>query len=313
MLNKTLFIKVFITFVSKQNQQKLLKMAYYHNDKRAKLISIFEDTLDCFNEYEDLYNCIEDSKHETELIKTDEYYDLGKPDREGKVIVTQSRTFEAAVKYAEKEANSDKIIAVLNFASATNPGGGVTNGAGAQEECLCRCSTLYPVLNDTKLRMEFYEPNRRARNPLHTDDIIYSPGIVIIKSDEEFPERLEPDEWYQVDVITCAAPNLRQKPSNRYNQGDGDKSIKISKDELYELHLSRAQHILNVAAGQNVDILILGAFGCGAFMNDPNVVAHAYADALKEYAGYFDIIEFAVYTSAFDTKNYKAFCNVFEE
>ncbi len=26
-------------------------------------------------------------------------------------------------------------------------------------------------------------------------------------------------DWYEVDVITCAAPNLRERPSNRFNQG----------------------------------------------------------------------------------------------
>ncbi len=288
-------------------------MAFNYNETREKLIEVFRDTLDCFNEYEDLYDSIEDSKRETELIKADEYYDLGEPDREGKITVTHSRTYEAAMKYAEDENFSDKTIAVLNFASATNPGGGVANGASAQEECLCRCSTLYPVLAQPKLDIDFYTPNRRAHNPLHTDDIIYSPGIVIIKSDEEFPERLDPDEWCQVDVITCAAPNLRQKPSNRYNTGDGDRAIQITKDQLYDLHLSRAQHILNVAAGQNVDILILGAFGCGAFMNDPAVVARAYADALTEYARYFDIVEFAVYTSPLDTRNYKTFREIIME
>ncbi|MBR2200844.1 MAG: TIGR02452 family protein [Bacteroidales bacterium] len=288
-------------------------MPGYNNDKRSKLTEIFRDTLDYINEEEDLYDCIEYSKRETEIIKADEYYDLEKPSRAGDIKVTQSKSLEAAMRYAEDEANSEKLIAVLNFASAVNPGGGVERGSSAQEEDICRCSTLFPVLTQPSLAMNFYEPNRKARNPLHTDDIIYSPDIVIIRSDDDAMERLDPEEWCKVDIITCAAPDLRPPRPDRFHPNIKPEPVKISRDELYDLHLSRAQHILNVAAGQGVEILILGAFGCGAFMNDPNVVARAYVDALKEYAQYFDVIEFAVYCTPFDQKNYKAFSDVFAE
>ena len=286
---------------------------FNNNDKRSKLMEVFNDTLSYINEEEALYDCIEYSKRESELIKADEYYDLEKPDREGRIKVTQSKSLEAAMRYAEDDATSDRLIAVLNFASAVNPGGGVERGSSAQEEDICRCSTLFPVLTQPSLAMSFYEPNRKARNPLHTDDIIYSPDIVIIRSDDDAMERLDPDEWCKVDIITCAAPDLRPPRPDRFHPNIKPEPINISRDELYELHLSRAQHILNVAAGQGVDILILGAFGCGAFRNDPNVVARAYADALKEYAQYFDVVEFAVYCTPFDQKNYKAFKDVFAE
>lgn len=263
------------------------------------------------NEEPDLYDKMQDSIKDSEMIPADEYYDLGEASKSGKIIIKKSKTFEAAMRYATDEAFADKRIAVLNFASASNPGGGVKNGSSAQEESLCRCSTLFPVLEQPRFLKDFYEPHRKARNPLHNDDIIYSPDIAIIKTDEDYPERMEPDDWCLVDVITCAAPNLRKNPSNRHNTGDGDRAVHISSDELYSLHLSRAQHILNAAAANDVDVLILGAFGCGAFENDPNVVARAYYDALKEYANYFDVIEFAVYTNAFETKNFKAFDEVF--
>ena len=288
-------------------------MPGYNNDKRTKLTEIFRDTLDYINEEEALYDCIEYSKRETEIIKADEYYDLEKPSRAGDIKVTQSKSLEAAMRYAEDEANSEKLIAVLNFASAVNPGGGVERGSSAQEEDICRCSTLFPVLTQPSLAMNFYEPNRKARNPLHTDDLIYSPDIVIIRSDDDAMERLDTDEWCKVDIITCAAPDLRPPRPDRFHPNIKPEPVTISRDELYEHHLSRAQHILNVAAGQGVDILILGAFGCGAFQNDPNIVARAYADALKEYAQYFDVIEFAVYCTPFDQKNYKAFSDVFAE
>ena len=92
-------------------------MAGYNNNVKNNLTAVFQDTLDFINEEEDLYDCIEYSKRESELIKADEYYDLETPNRAGKIKVTQSKTFEAAMRYAEDEANADKLIAVLNFVS----------------------------------------------------------------------------------------------------------------------------------------------------------------------------------------------------
>lgn len=73
--------------------------------------------------------------------------------------------------------------AVHNFASATNPGGGVTRGSSAQEECLCRCSGLYFSLNTKPMWDGFYNPHRNTHNPIHNDDIIYTPGVVVFKKD----------------------------------------------------------------------------------------------------------------------------------
>lgn len=282
------------------------------NERKAKLISIFEDTMDFISEEEDLYDKVEYSKRETEMIPADEYYELDDIRRDGKILVSKDRSFEAAMRYALSDEHSEKKIAVLNFASATNPGGGVEDGSSAQEESLCRCSTLYPVLAQTSLRNDFYEPHRRARNPLNNDDVIYSPEIVIVKTDTDYPERMEMDDWCVVDVITCAAPNLRKR-TNRFSNGHAVQNVSVTPEELYNLQYNRAQHILNVAAGNDVEVLILGAFGCGAFENDPKIVAQAWKDALDEYAKYFDVIEFAIYTSAYEQKNYKAFADVFCE
>ena len=81
----------------------------------------------------------------------------------------------------------------------------------------------------------------------------------------------------------------------------------ILAEELYQIHLKRAKHILHIAALNNVEILILGAFGCGAFRNDPNVVAKAYKDALEEYKKSFFLIDFAIYTRPDEEENYLAF------
>ena len=115
-------------------------------------------------------------------------------------------------------------------------------------------------------------------------------------------------EFVTVDVISCAAPDLKKKPYNRYNPETG-RAINVDNQELYDIHLKRARHILHIAAANRVDILVLGAFGCGAFHNDPEVVAEACKDAIldDQYKDKFDLIEFAIYCKATETRNYEAF------
>ena len=279
-------------------------------DRRQKLIKIFEDTQRFYAQNAQLANAVQAAKAATKLYEADDY--SGEPVAEGSeylVTVTKHKTFEAAMQIHKE--HSEWKIAVLNFASATNPGGGVKTGSSAQEESLCRCSTLYPTLTQDRLWQGYYQKNRDAQDNLHTDACIYSPGVIICKTDDAYPERMAEKDWVTVDVISCAAPNLRQRPGNLHNPEYGA-AKKISPEELYRLHLQRAKHILHVAVVNGAEALILGAFGCGAFANDPHVVAKAYADALKEYKGCFRHIEFAVYCRSDETVNYDAFKHALE-
>ena len=124
------------------------------------------------------------------------------------------------------------------------------------------------------------------------------------------PELMDEADWYTVDVITCAAPNLREKPSNAFNTGDGKDAIKITDKELLAIHKKRLRRILDVALNNKVETIVLGAFGCGAFMNNPNVVAQASKNVLNEYLYAFKNIEFAVYCSPKDDINYRIFDGV---
>ena len=65
--------------------------------------------------------------------------------------------------------------------------------------------------------------------------------------------------------------------------------------------------MLSVAAVHRADILVLGAFGCGAFQNNPRIVAQAYKNILPEFDGQFSKIEFAVYCSPREPKTLKHF------
>lgn len=224
--------------------------------------------------------------------------------KQTRIVVSRKRTYEAAAYYKGQH------VAVHNFASAVNPGGGVVYGASAQEECLCRCSNLYFCLNTPDMWGMFYTPHRAAHDPIHNDDIIYTPDIVVFKTDTDRPELMERDDWYIVDVITCAAPNLRETPSNRYNSGDGTRAVTPSNRELQVIHEKRLRRILDSAVINHADTVILGAFGCGAFCNEPQVVATAAANVVRDYMYAFKNIEFAVYCRPSDDSNYRVFNSV---
>jgi len=273
-------------------------------DIKTRLVDIFQDTQQFYNTNPALASAVAASKAGTKL------YDAGAATlpanvcKAGAVSVTKSKTFEAAMRLAKQYPG--KKIAVLNFASAIRPGGGVKSGSSAQEESLCRCSTLYPTLDRRFLWQNYYDVNRASGNVLHTDAGIYSPGVVICKTDSDYPERMPQENWCTVDVISCAAPNLRNEPANKYNPETGE-PVGILPADLQRIHEQRARQILAVAAANDVDILVLGAFGCGAFRNDPQVVAKAYANVLKDTKEFFDLVEFAIYCRDYETANYDAF------
>ena len=198
----------------------------------------------------------------------------------------------------------------MNFANAFHPGGGVTKGSGAQEECLCRTSTLYPLIRRIYLRDTYYKHHHDLKTPKATDSLIYTEGVIICKTDEDLPKRVPKEDWVTVDVITIAAPDLRTS-SNMHAPLVGDGTY-MNDAELFGYHVKRAIHMLTVAASKNADTLVLGAFGCGAFENNPEVVAKAYKTALEVFPNVFERITFAVYCSKYDQKNYESFKKIFE-
>ena len=267
-------------------------------DRKRQLVSVFNDTLQQISSRQELQTAVSQSIASQQYIGDADKIDLPAPSytEKAQVVVSRLRSFEAAARYPGQK------VTVLNFASSTSPGGGVVTGASAQEECLCRVSTLYPCLKTQAACDKFYGPHRAAPNPLHNDDLIYTQGVVVLK-DDDYNVLPSP---FRVDVITCAAPNLRESPSNRYNRNDGE-AVHIGSEKLLELHLKRARKILSAAAANGAEVLILGAFGCGAFRNDPTVVATAYQQALPQFLNHFKTIEFAVYCSPRDQRNYDAF------
>ncbi len=274
-------------------------------DKREILKEVFADTQKYYQEDPVLDASVQKMKAATRLYEAEEYPPLAAgAARAGEIRVTTHKTFEAAAALA-KEFPGRKI-AVLNFASAVRPGGGVKHGSRAQEESLCRCSTLFASLDRRWLWNMYYDVNRAAKNVLHSDACIYSPGVVICKTDESVPKRLAPEEFVTVDVISCAAPNLSPRSRIPYNPETGD-SMRLPDQALYEIQLHRARHIIHIAAAKGVDLLVLGAFGCGAFANDPKIVAKAMRGAIRSYVNQFDVVEFAIPRDPVAPANHDAF------
>ncbi|MEU1182438.1 TIGR02452 family protein [Streptomyces sp. NPDC005820] len=166
-------------------------------------------------------------------------------------------TGESSTQAARRLA--DAPVAVLNFASARNPGGGYLNGAQAQEEALCRASALYTCLLEARA---FYEHHRAHRDPFYTDRVIHSPAVPVFRDDRG---RLL-DEPYSAGFLTAAAPNagvvLRTAPERA--------------PELPGALAVRAERVLETAVAHGYRRLVLGAWGCGVFRNDPVQVAGAF-------------------------------------
>ena len=197
------------------------------------------------------------------------------------IVVEKLKTDEAVWKYGND-------CCILNFASYKYPGGGFIIGAIAQEEALCHVSTLYNVISDNKFK-HYYEYNRLHLNKsLYSNFAIYSPNIIFYNDTVE----------NTVNVITCPAPNFKAYSEN--NNG--------LMDEQYKKVLkSRIKYILDIAEKEKQTTLILGAFGCGVFKNDPYIVADIFKTLLKTGIYSFKKVIFAIP----DDTNFIPFNNTF--
>lgn len=271
-------------------------------------IEIFQDTMNWIKTDKDLSASIIKAKENTTIFWEDDYpaFDL-KALCKTEITVSKNRSYEAAMLLNRSMSRSK--IAVMNFANAFHAGGGVTKGSSAQEECLCRTSTLYPLLYRRSLRDTFYKHHHSLNTAKASDALIYTEGVIICKTDEDLPKRMSRKDWASVDVITVAAPDLRTK-SNLHAALVGNGTF-MNDAELFGYHVKRAIHVLTCAAAKGADTLVLGAFGCGAFQNNPEVVARAYKVALEEFPKVFKRIEFAVYCPPTDDTNYQVFKNMF--
>lgn len=192
-------------------------------------------------------------------------------------------------------------IGCLNFASAKNPGGGFLSGSQAQEESLTRASALYPTL--MKYFTEMYEYNRSQDTYLYSDYMIYSPDVVFFKDDNDILLK----DPYKMDILTSPAVNIGAMIQNK-------RSVELEKAK--EVMMKRIDKILSVFVFQGVNKLILGAWGCGVFRNEPVDIANYFTHYLKnngKYSNAFEKVIFAVFDKSKDMENVKAFENIFSD
>ena len=191
----------------------------------------------------------------------------------------------------------DPRILVLNLANPVNPGGGVRNGARAQEEDLCRKSSLLVSL-ESKEAKRYYDYNKSLNTYMGSDAMMITPKVEIIK--DENGELL--DETVVVSVLTCAAPMVSHGKEG------------MSEAEYEEMVYNRIMEMLKCVAYLGYKNLVLGAWGCGAFGNDAHVISDIFYKVLKEinYNGHdekdlFRRIDFAVLDRTADQYNFKEF------
>ncbi|MEY2847039.1 MAG: hypothetical protein RL076_2585 [Chloroflexota bacterium] len=178
---------------------------------------------------------------------------------------------------AQARAAQGYRVAILNFASALSPGGGWLQGARAQEESLARASALVYAIHDDP----WYRDVRHHRNPFYDDTVIVTPQVPFFRT---HTGQLLDAPWH-ADVLTAAAVHAdavrRHMPSRA--------------SEIPLAMATRAHVVLQVAATLPADVLVLGAWGCGAFGNAPEVVVAAFLEALARVnLSQYALIEFAV-------------------
>jgi uncharacterized protein (TIGR02452 family) len=182
------------------------------------------------------------------------------------VQVANQTTLVAASRLTEQ----DERVLALNFANGIEPGGGFLHGARAQEEVLCRSSALYATLRGDRM----YAAHRQRPLPDSTDWAILSPEVPVFRADDGTPL----DAPWSLSLLTCAAPY----------------APKVGQPRSGDLLQQRIARVLDIARAFDYTALVFGAWGCGAFHNDPRRTAADFHDALSTHAGAFSRVVFAI-------------------
>lgn len=213
-------------------------------------------------------------------------------------LLLSSRTTSVTVSPEDSLAHPSALV--MNFASPVHPGGGYLEGSGAQEECLCRESTLYESLLSSASR-PFYEINRSSRDPVESDAMILSPHVEVFRYG---PEKRYAFRFPSVKtaVLSVPAPNLRGKAHGQ------------PRALIRGTVCLRIRNFLACAAFYGYSSLTLGAWGCGVFGHDPADMAASFYEVLyrEQWASLFADIRFAVYDPpGAPKKNYEIFSRQF--
>ena len=215
------------------------------------------------------------------------------------------------LKAAERLAREGYQPALLNFASAGHPGGGVITGARAQEETICRRSTLTRSIFsfDAGYASKFHYAHREGNNYPLTQPLdfsaVYSPAVTVFR--EAGPDYTLMEHPFQIGVITNAALNLRGKFDLKLTEdGHMPEAAKV-------ITRNKIRTIFRIGFMHGHDSLVLGAFGCGAFRNPPREMAQLFKEVMEEdeFKDRFRLVTFAIFSDHNDFNgNFNSFQDV---
>lgn len=221
-----------------------------------------------------------------------------------RIALHNQDTLEAAFELHRKRQDTQKPVLVLNFAHPHRPGGGIRAIPRTQEEHLCVKTTVLCSL-ETEAAWPFYQTNLDCGTQAQTDTVLLSPHTMVIR-DSELTLRPDP---FPVAVMTVSAPI-----ANRMEEAELPK--------LEAVLLKRIRGMIRVAMAEGYRYLILGAWGCGNFGNDADVVARLFHQALTERIGlddcecaanFFEEITMAVFDRSGDQYQYLSFLHYFKD
>lgn len=250
-----------------QNTLEIIEEGFFLNSKGEKIV--IKDLQEMAESQTKVYF----PEESDELLANMNFEDI---DGETDINVTNQSTLEA-VKELFLEGHQDVLC--LNFASAKNPGGGFLGGSQAQEESIARSTGLY---NCQILTNGYYETNRKIGTCIYTDNMIYSPFVPIIKDDAGN----NVDSKMYCAIITAPAVN-KGVVKNREPE-------KLA--EIEEVMKRRIRKVLAIALANNHKTIVLGAWGCGVFQNDPKDIAQYFKEVIvNNFQNKFEKIVFAIY------------------
>lgn len=220
-----------------------------------------------------------------------------------RIVLRNQDTLEAAFDLHQDRKEQEKPVLVLNFANPHRPGGGIRSKPGTQEEHLCVKTTLLCSL-ETEEAWPFYQTNLDCGTQAQTDTILYSPNTVVIRN----PDLSLREDPFPVAVMTVSAPIAsRMEPEELTG--------------LESILRSRIHGMIRTAVEEGYTRMVLGAWGCGNFGNNPELVAKLFHQVLMDcnasvgicFANCFERITMAVFDHSAEQTRYQSFAHYFPE
>jgi hypothetical protein len=195
-------------------------------------------------------------------------------------------------------------FAALNMANAFVPGGAYVEGASAQEENMFRRTDCHFHVGPKE-----YDPTRDRYHPSITSLLSAEYGKVYLDSENprvciRGPENrsrsdlgyewLPDDEVFPFFELRAAAQDLRD--GSAFLASNARQRIAAQLDTLIE---------------HNVRHVVLGASGCGAFLNPAQRIAELYREEIDKRKQYYCVIAFAIFSAGYGPNNLAPFQRVF--